>query len=311
MFLREAARRHVARRRRGRRGGRAAGKVLQIGYILRVHPSWTRFVEIGRTLGKPLVMRMNLNQQSSGSIWAVHKRLMRSTSPIVDCGVHYVDVMCQVTRAKPGRGARGRRAADRRDRAAHVQLRPSADRVRRRFGRLVRGRLGADDERDRVFRQGHDRAERLRVDRRWRKRAGKRNPPTTTATRSTNALRMHHADARAPTAASPRRTRSSRPKTSRAIRSSASASSACSSSAIRGEIDLDRTRRRRAEFAAHRVCGGRERAHGGSGEDLMNFFAQRTGRHMRSHRGTVHASSPRKRRCSMREARPAGTPVGR
>src|SRR5271163_263273 len=80
---------------------RAAGKVLQIGYILRVHPSWIRFVEIGRTLGKPLVMRMNLNQQSSGSFWQVHKNLMRSTSPIVDCGVHYVDVMCQVTRARP------------------------------------------------------------------------------------------------------------------------------------------------------------------------------------------------------------------
>jgi predicted dehydrogenase len=80
---------------------RAAHKALLIGYILRVHPSWTRFVEIGRTLGKPLVMRMNLNQQSSGSFWNVHKNLMRSTSPIVDCGVHYVDVMCQVTRAKP------------------------------------------------------------------------------------------------------------------------------------------------------------------------------------------------------------------
>jgi predicted dehydrogenase len=26
---------------------------------------------------------------------------MRSTSPIVDCGVHYVDVMCRVTQAKP------------------------------------------------------------------------------------------------------------------------------------------------------------------------------------------------------------------
>jgi predicted dehydrogenase len=26
---------------------------------------------------------------------------MRSTSPIVDCGVHYVDIMCQVTRARP------------------------------------------------------------------------------------------------------------------------------------------------------------------------------------------------------------------
>ncbi len=80
---------------------KAAGKALLVGYILRVHPSWTRFVEIGRTLGKPLVMRMNLNQQSSGSFWEVHKNLMKSTSPIVDCGVHYVDVMCQVTRAKP------------------------------------------------------------------------------------------------------------------------------------------------------------------------------------------------------------------
>ena len=79
----------------------ASGKALLIGYILRVHPSWTRFIEIGRTLGKPLVMRMNLNQQSSGSFWEVHKNLMRSTSPIVDCGVHYVDVMCQVTGAKP------------------------------------------------------------------------------------------------------------------------------------------------------------------------------------------------------------------
>src|SRR5271166_3298536 len=46
---------------------KVARKVLLIGYILRVHPSWTRFVEIGRTLGKPLVMRMNHNQQSSGS----------------------------------------------------------------------------------------------------------------------------------------------------------------------------------------------------------------------------------------------------
>jgi predicted dehydrogenase len=80
---------------------RGANKALLVGYILRVHPSWTRFVEIGRTLGKPLVMRMNLNQQSSGSFWKVHKNLMRSTSPIVDCGVHYVDIMCQVTRARP------------------------------------------------------------------------------------------------------------------------------------------------------------------------------------------------------------------
>jgi predicted dehydrogenase len=78
-------------------------KKIVIGYILRVHPSWTKFVEVGKTLGKPLVMRMNLNQQSSGSQWQVHKHLMNSISPIVDCGVHYVDVMCQVTGAKPVR----------------------------------------------------------------------------------------------------------------------------------------------------------------------------------------------------------------
>src|SRR6476660_8417917 len=76
---------------------------LVIGYILRVHPSWTKFVEVARTLGKPLVMRMNLNQQSSGTSWTWHKNLMESLSPLVDCGVHYVDVMCQMTGAKPVR----------------------------------------------------------------------------------------------------------------------------------------------------------------------------------------------------------------
>ncbi|MFH1803583.1 MAG: Gfo/Idh/MocA family oxidoreductase [Pseudomonadota bacterium] len=74
---------------------------LVIGYILRHHPSWARFVELAGTLGKPLVMRMNLNQQSSGAFWETHKRLLNSVSPIVDCGVHYLDMMCLMTRAKP------------------------------------------------------------------------------------------------------------------------------------------------------------------------------------------------------------------
>ncbi len=80
---------------------KAKNRKIVIGYILRVHPSWQKFVEIGRTLGKPLVMRMNLNQQSSGEQWQVHRHLMDSISPIVDCGVHYIDVMCQVTGANP------------------------------------------------------------------------------------------------------------------------------------------------------------------------------------------------------------------
>jgi len=81
----------------------AKNRKLVIGYILRVHPAWTKFIEIARTLGKPLVMRMNLNQQSHGPAWNWHRNLMDSMSPIVDCGVHYVDVMCQMTGAKPTR----------------------------------------------------------------------------------------------------------------------------------------------------------------------------------------------------------------
>jgi predicted dehydrogenase len=77
------------------------GKKLVVGYILRHHPSWTRFIELAKTLGTPLVFRMNLNQQSSGLQWEAHKRLLQTLSPIVDCGVHYVDVWCQITRAKP------------------------------------------------------------------------------------------------------------------------------------------------------------------------------------------------------------------
>lgn len=73
------------------------------GYILRVHPAWTEFVARARDLGRPLVMRMNLNQQSSGEAWDWHRALMRSLTPIVDCGVHYVDVMCQMTRKRPVR----------------------------------------------------------------------------------------------------------------------------------------------------------------------------------------------------------------
>ncbi|MEC7583760.1 MAG: Gfo/Idh/MocA family oxidoreductase [Planctomycetota bacterium] len=82
---------------------RQHNRKLAIGYILRVHPAWQKFIEIARTLGKPLVMRMNLNQQSHGKDWATHRALMDSMSPIVDCGVHYVDVMCQMTRATPVR----------------------------------------------------------------------------------------------------------------------------------------------------------------------------------------------------------------
>ena len=83
------------------RTARRTGRKLVVGYILRQHPSWIKFIEIARQLGTPLVFRMNLNQQSNAETWDWHKRLMDSFPPIVDCGVHYVDVMCQMTRSKP------------------------------------------------------------------------------------------------------------------------------------------------------------------------------------------------------------------
>lgn len=74
---------------------------LGVGYILRHHPSWQRLIAEARDLGGPYVFRLNLNQQSDGPTWETHKALMKTTSPLVDCGVHYVDVMCQITDAQP------------------------------------------------------------------------------------------------------------------------------------------------------------------------------------------------------------------
>lgn len=79
----------------------ANGRKLVIGYILRHHPSWMRLIAEARKLGGPYVFRMNLNQQSSGATWETHKQLMQTMSPIVDCGVHYLDVMLQITDARP------------------------------------------------------------------------------------------------------------------------------------------------------------------------------------------------------------------
>ena len=100
-------------------------KKLVIGYILRHHPVWQRFVMEAQGLGKPLVMRMNLNQQSHGNEWAVHKKLMESLSPIVDCGVHYLDIMCQMTQAKPVAVS-----------AIGVRLTPEIDQTQYNYGQL-------------------------------------------------------------------------------------------------------------------------------------------------------------------------------
>ncbi len=101
VFVEKPLAESVAEAERVVAAARRTGRKLVVGYILRHHPSWMKFIELARTLGAPYVFRMNLNQQSSGEQWATHKRLLQSLSPIVDCGVHYVDVWCQITRAAP------------------------------------------------------------------------------------------------------------------------------------------------------------------------------------------------------------------
>lgn len=77
---------------------RRMNRKLVVGYILRHHPSWKEFIARARSLGPPFVMRMNLNQRSEGSAWDIHKRILGDVrNPVVDCGVHYLDVMVQIT----------------------------------------------------------------------------------------------------------------------------------------------------------------------------------------------------------------------
>ncbi|ADO42566.1 Gfo/Idh/MocA family protein [Ketogulonicigenium vulgare] len=80
---------------------RAAGRKLVIGHILQHHAHWQRFVHDAREMGGPFVFRISLNQPSEGDLWRKHQALMQTTSPILDAGVHYVDIMCQITDAAP------------------------------------------------------------------------------------------------------------------------------------------------------------------------------------------------------------------
>ncbi len=149
---------------------RRLGRKLVVGYILRHHPSWVEFIKRARDLGGPYVFRMNLNQQSAGAAWEIHKRLMQTTSPVVDCGVP----LSRRHAPDHRRGARGSArhgpSPVRRDRQDTSQLRPSPGAFRRRLARLVRGGLGADDLGDRLLREGRDEPEGLGLDRHGRGR---------------------------------------------------------------------------------------------------------------------------------------------
>lgn len=67
-------------------------KVL-VGHILRHNATYRRVAKMIRdgAIGKPIIMRMSQNHHTMD--WNRYRRLLEETSPIVDCGVHYLDVM--------------------------------------------------------------------------------------------------------------------------------------------------------------------------------------------------------------------------
>ncbi len=81
---------------------RRTDRKMLVGYILRHHPVWMKFIDVCRSLGRPMALNMTSNQYSVGDDWITHKRILSAgLSPLVDCGIHYADVMLQIMKESP------------------------------------------------------------------------------------------------------------------------------------------------------------------------------------------------------------------
>lgn len=67
-------------------------KVL-VGHILRHNATYRRVAKMIQegAIGKPIIMRMTQNHHTLD--WNRYRRLVEETAPIIDCGVHYLDIM--------------------------------------------------------------------------------------------------------------------------------------------------------------------------------------------------------------------------
>lgn len=74
-------------------------KVL-VGYILRHNKTYQKVAQMIRdgAIGGPIVMRMAQNHHTMD--WQKYLNLIREASPVLDCGVHYIDVMRWFTGAE-------------------------------------------------------------------------------------------------------------------------------------------------------------------------------------------------------------------
>ena len=66
---------------------------VMIGHILRYNATYRKAAEMihNGAIGSPIIMRMSQNHHTMN--WNRYARLIQETSPIIDCGVHYLDVM--------------------------------------------------------------------------------------------------------------------------------------------------------------------------------------------------------------------------
>ena len=79
---------------------RTAPVKILVGYILRHHDTYNKLIEMirGGAIGFPIVMRMIQNHHTMD--WNKYLSLIKESSPIIDCGVHYYDIMRLVTGAE-------------------------------------------------------------------------------------------------------------------------------------------------------------------------------------------------------------------
>lgn len=76
-------------------------KKIVVGYVRKHDPLWKAFVEKGKQLGSPVVVRFLLDQPSTGDEWQIHQSILRNSSLTFDCAIHYADMMSGICGAKP------------------------------------------------------------------------------------------------------------------------------------------------------------------------------------------------------------------
>jgi len=80
---------------------REKGRKILVGYVRKHDPLWKAFVDKGKELGSPVVVRFLIDQPSTGDGWRVHQSILKNSSLTFDCAVHYVDMMANICGAKP------------------------------------------------------------------------------------------------------------------------------------------------------------------------------------------------------------------